>query len=398
MESVTAAQELVAHSTPGMNPINPGTPTRAGSPLEPLGPERDQSMWDQVLARDATASFVYGVRTTGIYCRPSCGSRRPARANAAFFPDAQAAEAAGFRPCLRCQPNQAPREALLVERLAAYLDRERERSISLAELARVAGCAPTTVQRLFTRIMGLSPRAWVNARRAESYRGLLADPAARITDAVYAAGFSGPARAHGATPLGMQARRYRAQGAGERIGYILAGAPLPASGASAGIGLGRLLVAATARGVCAVLLGDDNAALTAELTRRFPRAELAPDPTLGPHLDAILAELTEHPGSLALPLDLRGTAFQARVWAALRTIPRGTTQSYAQLAEAIGAPRSVRAVANACGQNPVAIVVPCHRVVGSNGKLTGYRWGVERKRALLALERRAAEEPYPKIP
>jgi len=352
-------------------------------------------MWDKVLARDPTASFVYGVRTTNIYCRPSCGSRRPARANAVFFADARRAQAAGFRPCLRCRPDQAPREALLVERLAAYLDQERDRAVSLAELARVAGCAPTTVQRLFTRILGLSPRAWVNARRAESYRGLLANPAARITDAVYAAGFSGPARAHAATPLGMQARRYRAQGAGERIGYILAGAPLPASGvepgdASAGTGLGRLLVAATARGVCAVLLGDDDATLTAELTRRFPRAELAPDPALEPQVDGVLAQLTEHPGALALPLDLRGTAFQARVWAALRTIPRGTTQSYAQLAEAIGAPRSVRAVANACGQNPAAILVPCHRVVGSDGKLTGYRWGIERKRALLALESRTA--------
>ena len=371
-------------------------PTPLSARPAPGGPAFSRALddwrWQKVLAHDLRATFVYAVRTTGIFCRPSCPSRRPALAHVAFFSDAQEASAAGFRACMRCQPDQQPAEAVLVERLVAYLEQERERSVSLSELARVAQCAPGTVQRLFTRIMGLSPRAWANARRAEHYRQLLADPATRIADAVYEAGFSGPSRAHGATRLGMQARRYHAQGAGERIGYALADAPLPSLSGGKAAGKSRMLVAATARGVCAVFLEDEDAALVAELGRRFPRAQLAPDPELVPYVSAILDGLEEHPSARSLPLDLRGTAFQARVWAALQAIPRGTTCTYAQLAAAIGAPKAVRAVGTACGQNPVSIVVPCHRVVGSTGKLTGYRWGLERKRALLALEASASSK------
>jgi AraC family transcriptional regulator of adaptative response/methylated-DNA-[protein]-cysteine methyltransferase len=345
--------------------------------------------WQQVLDRDPSARFVYAVRTTGIYCRPSCPSRRPVRANVEFFEDPEAAQRAGFRACLRCRPGRQSSESALVERLTAMLRQNLDRSISLSELAAVAGCSPGAVQRLFSRVLGLSPRAWANAERAERYRRLLANPATRITDAVYDAGFSGPSRAHAAAGLGMAARRYRAQGAGERIGYALGDAPGP---------LGRLLVAATGRGVCAVLLGDQDDELAADLASRFPRAELAFDTALAPHLAAVLAQIEEHPGAQELPLDLRGTTFQARVWAELRAIPRGSTTSYSHLAAAIGSPRAVRAVANACARNPAAIVVPCHRVIGADGRLTGYRWGLDRKRTLLALESeglRAAEQDVP---
>jgi AraC family transcriptional regulator of adaptative response/methylated-DNA-[protein]-cysteine methyltransferase len=375
MQTVAAPSQIMAqdHSNP--------SPTFC-SPQETGPAHAREQMWQQVLARDPRASFIYAVRTTGIYCRPDCASRRPARANVRFFRDAKDARAAGFRACLRCRPDQQPAEAAMVKRLIAYLTHHQDRTVPLAELAQVAGCAAGTVQRLFTRVLGLSPRAWANARRAEAYREILVQPGTStgpsILDAAYAAGFSSPSRAHEAAPLGMEARRYRGRGAGERIGYTLA---------AAGTTLGRVLVAATERGVCAVLLGDDEAALTAELVRRFPCADLRPDPGLTPLLSAVLAGLEEHPSAHALPLDLRGTAFQARVWAALGAIPRGATTSYAQLAAAIGSPRAVRAVARACAQNPAAIVVPCHRVVASDGKLTGYRWGLERKRALLAIER-----------
>ncbi|HEY0784267.1 MAG TPA: bifunctional DNA-binding transcriptional regulator/O6-methylguanine-DNA methyltransferase Ada [Acidobacteriaceae bacterium] len=345
--------------------------------------------WEQVLCRDGAATFFYAVKTTGIFCRPSCSSRRPRRQNVLFFADIEAAGRSGFRPCLRCQPDRQPEEAAMVERLVFYLDQATHRHVSLKELARVAGRAPATVQRLFTRVVGLSPRAWANSRRAAAYRQLLAGSAESITEAVYGAGFSGPSRAQEAAELGMAPRQYRAQGAGERIGYTVGEAPLFTAGLRTT--LGRVAVAATSRGVCAVLLGSEDAELREELAQRFPRAQLAPDATLSGHLAAVLAQLSEHPAALSLPLDLRGTAFQARVWAALRAIPRGTTCSYGQLAAAIGAPTAVRAVAAACGQNPAAIVVPCHRVVGADGKLTGYRWGTERKRALLALEAETRE-------
>ncbi len=383
----SAASSTQSSSTP-IIPLSPSA--RAHSSAAAPAPDPVERLWQQVLARTPHAPFVYAVCTTGIFCRPSCPSRRPQRPNVEFFPDAQAATAAGFRACLRCRPDQQPAEAALIERLVAYLDREHERTVPLSELARIAGCAPGTVQRLFTRVMGLSPRAWANARRAETYRTLLSAPATdsqSITDAVYAAGFSGPSRAHAAAPLGMQAKRYRAQGTGERISYAIADAPIPSTTSGKQAETSRMLVASTARGVCAVFLGDDDATLAAELSRRFPRAELAPDTNLAPQVAAVLDALKEHPSAQSLPLDLRGTAFQARVWAALQAIPRGATCTYAQLAEAIGSPQAVRAVGTACGQNPASIIVPCHRVVGSDGKLTGYRWGIDRKRALLAIER-----------
>jgi AraC family transcriptional regulator, regulatory protein of adaptative response / methylated-DNA-[protein]-cysteine methyltransferase len=336
----------------------------------------DEKRWEQVLRREATADFLYAVRSTGIFCRPSCPSRRPAREQVRFFSGAPEAQAAGFRACLRCEPlSDAPREAELVRQLGAYLQQHADRTVALRELARVAGLAPGTVQRIFKRTTGLSPRAWANAHRAESFRERLRR-GETVTEAVYNAGFSAPSRAQGAAPLGMEPRRYRAGGAGEQIRYLTAHAGP----------LGRVLVARTVSGVCAVLLGASDAELSALLAARFRRAELVRDPALATEIGAVLAEVREPSMAAALPLDLRGTAFQARVWQALQRIPRGETRSYGQLAEMVGAPRAVRAVAAACGANPAAMLVPCHRVLGADGKLTGYRWGIERKKALLALE------------
>ncbi len=339
----------------------------------------ESEQWRQVLARDAAARFVYAVSTTGVFCRASCPSRRPARAHVRFFPDAAEAREAGFRACLRCRPEGPGADAELAARVAAIVTAHLDRQVTLAELARSVGASAGTVQRAFTRVVGLSPRAYANAARAERFRAELAYGS--VTDAVYAAGFSSPSRAGHNAPLGMAAKRFRAGGPGERIGYAIGPAPS---------GLGLALVGATERGVCAVLLGDDQGELAAELRRRFPLATIAEDPALARHCESVLSGTT---AERELPLDLRGTAFQARVWASLRAIPRGETRSYAQVAASVGNPKAVRAVARACAQNPAAIVVPCHRVVGSDGSLTGYRWGIERKRALLALESAGSAAP-----
>ncbi len=335
--------------------------------------------WEQVLARAAGAGFVYAVRSTGIFCRPGCPSRRPARAQVRFFADPEQARAAGFRACLRCSPEGPGAGAQLAARVAAYLEKNLDRQVSLAELAGLAGLGAGTVQRVFMRVMGMSPRAHAGALRAERFRTQL-QGGSRITDAVYAAGFSGPGRASERAPLGMPAKTYKARGRGERIGY--------ATGAHAS--LGRVLVASTERGVCAVLLGAGDDELSAELGRRFPAAEIFEDAAQQSRLAFVLRGLSEPAEARELPLDLRGTAFQARVWAALGAIPRGETRTYTQVAEAVGNPKAVRAVARACAENPAALVVPCHRVIGSNGRLTGYRWGLEHKRLLLALERETA--------
>lgn len=348
-----------------------------------------EQAWNQLLARDPGATFVYGVTTTGVYCRSTCPSRRPMRANTRFFADPHEARAAGFRACLRCRPDEPDAGAAIAEKVAGYLRAHGERQVSLAELGRVTGVSPFTVQRVFSKTTGMSPRAYANAFRAESFRGALQkDGAGRVTDAVYAAGFSAPSRAAHAAPLGMTAKRYRARGAGERIACLVVDAPDAV--------LGKVLVAATERGVCAVMLGENETELVAELERRFGSAEFvtaedrnaaaAWPASLAQWTDTVLAEMREPAGARELPLDLRGTAFQARVWAALREIPCGETRTYVQLAAALGNPKAVRAVAGACGANPVAVAVPCHRVIGSSGKLTGYRWGIHRKKALLERE------------
>ena len=341
-----------------------------------------EAAWRQVQTRDAAADgrFVYAVETTGIFCRPSCPSRRPARRNVRFFADAEAAIAGGYRACRRCQPAGVHAEAELVRRLCGYLAQHRERMVTLQQLGRMAQMNAFTVQRMFERVLGISPRQYQIELRAQRLRDELAG-GSTVTEATYEAGFSSSSRMYEGvgTRLGMLPERFRKGGAGETIRFLTSVSPL-----------GPVLVAATERGLCAVTLGDDAAAMEQELRARFSAAQIhaatAEDPLLGRAAEAILANMGEHPVALDLPLDLRVTAFEQRVWRALQAIPRGETRSYSEVAAALGQPRAVRAVAGACARNPLAIVVPCHRVVGKTGQLTGYRWGIARKQKLLTLE------------
>lgn len=341
----------------------------------------EEQAWSAVLARDggADAEMVYAVTTTGVFCRPTCPSRRPARENVRFFAHADAAIGAGFRPCRRCRPLERHSDAELVESISARL--RADAPVTLAKLARHAGLSPFTIERAFKRVLGITPAQYQRQQRAQSFRRELAEGGARVTDAIYEAGFSGPGRAYENSQLGMAPGRYRAGAPGIRIGY-----------ATAECSLGRVLIAATDRGLCSVVLADRDEQLVAELRRQFPAAEIKADSGLDRTLAQVLSQFTEHPAALDLRFDLRATAFQMRVWEALRRIPRGETMTYAELARSLGHPKAVRAVARACATNPVAVVVPCHRVIGSNGKPTGYRWGIERKVKLLELERRSQGE------
>lgn len=338
--------------------------------------------WAQVLARapDSDGRFFLAVKTTGVYCRPVCSARTPRPENVRFFSDTASARAAGFRACLRCKPDSTPPaavQAAIVADLCRLID-AAEAPLPLAALAARAGLSPAHLNRLFKRVTGLTPKAWADAGRATRLREALAR-GERVTDAGYDAGFSSSSRLHAqaAGALGMQPRQFRAGGAALVIRYALTQCAL-----------GGLLVAVSERGVCAVLFGDDAAALRADLAQRFPQAQLTEAAPGFAELVAQVVTLVDAPrGAAELPLDLRGTAFQQRVWQALRAIPPGRTASYADIAAQIGAPRASRAVAQACAANPLAVVVPCHRVVRQNGDLSGYRWGVARKRALLARER-----------
>lgn len=338
--------------------------------------------WRQVQAHDASADgqFVYAVETTGIFCRPSCGSRRPARQNVRFFANADRAMAAGYRACRRCHPAGEHAEAEMVRRLCDYLDRHVDRSVTLQELGRLTALSPFTVQRMFERVLGVSPRHYQIERRSALLRDRLAG-GSTVTDAIYEAGFSSSSRMYegAGARLGMRPERFRKGGLGEIIRFLVTNCPL-----------GKVLVAATERGLCAVTLGDDAKSMEQELRERFPAAKIVAasmhDARLGAAVRAVISRMTEHPAALDLPLDLRATAFEQRVWRLLQSIPRGETRSYSAVAAELGQPRAVRAVARACARNRLALVVPCHRVVGKNGQLTGYRWGKERKEKLLALE------------
>ena len=337
--------------------------------------------WQRVLARDATADgeFFYSVKTTGVYCRPSCGARPARPENVAFHADGAAARAAGFRPCKRCKPDQPPLaelHAALVAGLCRYIEQSEE-TPTLAALAERAGMSSFHLQRVFKAVTGVSPRDWARAHRAGRFQAALAH-SPRVTDAVYDAGYASNSRPYAEAParLGMTPREYRAGGRDVVIRFAVGQCSL-----------GAVLVAASGRGVCAILLGDDPEVLVHDLQDRFPDAELVGGDAGFEATVARVIALVEQPRTgFELPLDLRGTAFQQRVWQALRDIPAGTTASYADIARRIGQPRATRAVAQACGANPVAIAVPCHRVVRNDGALSGYRWGVARKRALLERE------------
>lgn len=346
----------------------------------PATPDFD-ARWTAVLARDrrADGTFFYAVTSTGVFCRPSCPSRRPRRDRVQFFTTIEDAERAGFRACRRCRPTEsAAKLAAPIQRAAAYLASHVDEAVSLERLARIAGLSASHFQRQFTRALGVSPREYQAAMRADRFKRELRN-GRDVTSAIYEAGYGSPSRVYERTPTGrgMAPSEYRSGGAGLEIGYTIVPSPL-----------GKLLVAATPSGICAVKLGDSNRSLEEDLGREFPAASLQRDQVVRAEwVRAIVEGLEGSAPAADLPLDVRGTAFQWQVWRALQRIPFGETRSYADVAEAIGQPRAVRAVARACATNPVCLVVPCHRVVPKSGRPGGYRWGAERKSHLLALER-----------
>ncbi len=347
----------------------------------------EEQRWRAVQDRTRTAdgAFVYAVRTTQIYCRPSCPSRKPLRGNVEFFVLPEAAERAGYRACLRCRPRELPAGDPAVARvrracavIETALEEEEDGAPSLGTLAARVGTSPFHLQRLFKRHLGISPREYADARRLTRVKRLLRDGDG-VAGALYEAGYGSASRLYerADAQLGMTPATYKKGGKGAAIAYTIAASPL-----------GRLLVGVTERGVCAVSLGDEDAALVKGLRAEYPAAEIIrADARLMPTVAAILAHLSGAEPAIDLPLDLRATGFQWRVWQELRRIPRGATASYQAIAAAIGQPKAVRAVANACANNRVALVIPCHRVIREDGKLGGYRWGVERKEKLLATER-----------
>lgn len=338
----------------------------------------------QARARAADGRFVYAVRTTGVYCRPSCAARPARPHNVEFYATPADAERAGFRACKRCRPaDPAPRDGrpALIADLCRRIEKA-ESAPSLADLARHAGLSPFHLHRLFKAATGLTPRQYAHAHRSRRLRAALATEQAAVTDAIYAAGYNAASRFYEQSDalLGMTPTRYRAAGADTTIRFALGECSL-----------GSILVAASDRGVCAIALGDDPDALLRDLQQRFARATLVGGDAGFEHLVARVVALVEAPGAgHDLPLDVRGTAFQQRVWQALRKVPAGRTLSYSELAQRIGAPHAVRAVAGAVAANPLAVAIPCHRVVRLDGGLAGYRWGVARKRVLLEREAAAA--------
>jgi AraC family transcriptional regulator of adaptative response/methylated-DNA-[protein]-cysteine methyltransferase len=339
--------------------------------------------WQAVLLRDASqdGAFVYAVRSTGVYCRPSCPSRRPRREQVTFFRDPSAAELAGFRACRRCRPAEraaADPDVGLVRRACAYLDEHADHAITLDRLGRETGASPDRLHRAFRRLTGITPREYRDARRGERLRSSLR-ARGRVGPSVYEAGYGSSSRVYERADrlLGMTPATYARGGRGARIRFTIVTSSL-----------GPLLVAATDRGVCRVGLGERA---EAELRREFQAATVERDDgALARAARAILRHLDGRTPHIALPLDIRATAFQRRVWRELLTIPAGAVRSYADVARAIGRPRATRAVARACATNPVALVIPCHRVVRADGGLGGYRWGEDHKRRLLALEERRA--------
>jgi AraC family transcriptional regulator of adaptative response/methylated-DNA-[protein]-cysteine methyltransferase len=340
----------------------------------------DDGRWEAVMARDRRADgrFVYGVRSTGVYCRPSCPSRRPRRAVVVFFDRPADAEREGFRACRRCKPGERDPWVEKIRRACVYLTNV-EGHPALTTLARRVGGSPYHLQRNFKRLVGVTPREYAEAVRLRKVKAQLRLGDA-VTGAIFDAGYGSTSRFYErAVPrLGMSPSTYRRGGAGMSIRYTIVDSPL-----------GRLLVGATPHGVCAVAMGESDAQLERALTREYPAASVSPDDqSLSQWTRQIVAHLEGRQPRLDLPLDVQATSFQWQVWEALRAIPYGETRTYADVAATIGRPRAVRAVGRACATNPVALAIPCHRVVAAAGDLRGYRWGTSRKKALIAHERR----------
>lgn len=346
----------------------------------------EESRWRAVISKDngADGRFVYAVASTGIYCRPSCSSRQPARRNVSFYDSTGDAEQAGFRACRKCggQPKTADDRQIHAVRLACRtLEAAEEQAPSLDELAQVTGLSPHHLHRIFKKAMGITPRQyWDSIRLGRLKENLRSGEP--VAPALYGAGYGSSSRLYEKSDgqLGMTPASYGKGGAGAVIAYAIR----PSA-------LGLVLVGATAKGVCFVAIGEDEDGLAGELERDFPKAERRRDDAgLGEMLDRVVAHLDGREPYVQLPLDIQATAFQRQVWQALTEIPYGETRSYAEIAAAIGRPSAPRAVGRACGGNPVALLVPCHRAIGANGGLTGYRWGVERKRSLIERERSLA--------
>jgi len=376
------------------NKTNPALADRARGAAERIavGARRNEArLWRAVLSRDRSADdrFVFAVRSTGIYCRPSCPSRRPGRSQVVFYSAPRAAEHEGFRACRRCRPNMAKPsdphanavakvcrqiEASLTERSGAA----ENHALKLSALAVSAGISAHQLERAFQRLLGITPRQYADAQRMQRLKAQLRK-GDDVTTALYDAGFGSSSRLYERAPeqLGMTPATYRRGGKGMQISYTIVASPL-----------GRLLVAATQRGISALYLGEDDAKLEAELAREYPTAEIRRNRNgLQEWVRALLAHLRGQEPNLEMPTDVQATAFQRRVWEELRRIPYGTTRTYTQIARAIGKPSAIRAVARACATNPVSIVVPCHRVVREDGNLAGYRWGLDRKKSLQERER-----------
>jgi len=340
--------------------------------------------WQATLKRDSRAdgSFVLAVCSTRIYCRPSCPARRPLRRNVTFFRTREEAEKQGYRPCLRCRPNEISGSVALVQRAASHLAESSEEGLRLGALAGTLGTTQATLRRAFLQVTGVNPRELAEALRIKRFKAMLR-AGKSITDALYETGYGSSSRVYERSnaQLGMTPATYRKGGQGMRIGYTIAKSPV-----------GKVLVAATERGVSAVYLGDAENTMVAELHEEYPRAEIAPaTDSFRRWVREIVQRIEGKQPGLELPLDIQATAFQRRVWRELQRIPRGRTRSYSQVARSLGQPKAVRAVARACATNPVSVVVPCHRVIREDGALAGYRWGLSRKEQLLAQERAAGD-------
>jgi AraC family transcriptional regulator of adaptative response/methylated-DNA-[protein]-cysteine methyltransferase len=354
--------------------------------IEEMQEMNDETRWQAVQTRDARfdGTFVYGVRSTGIYCKPSCASRRPRRAQVRFFAAYDAAETAGFRACRRCQPQQTAAhdpQVEMIKRACRRIEEQTESRLSLATLSAELRVSPSHLQRTFKRVTGVTPRQYAVTHRVNQFKSRVREGEG-VVDAMYNAGYGSSSRLYeqADAELGMTPAVYRRGGAGMRITYAIVGCAL-----------GRLLVAATERGLCAVRLGDTDDELERTLLAEFHAAEIHKDTAaLDEWLKAILRHIDGEQTALDLPLDVQATAFQRRVWEELRRIPYGSVRSYGEVARAIGNEKAVRAVARACATNPVALVTPCHRVIREDGQLGGYRWGLERKQKLLTQEEQRA--------
>jgi AraC family transcriptional regulator, regulatory protein of adaptative response / methylated-DNA-[protein]-cysteine methyltransferase len=348
----------------------------------------DEAFWRAVLKRDARfdGKVFFAVRSTGIYCRPSCPARRPRREQVVFFRVPEAAESAGFRSCRRCRPRSAAMtdpQVEMVRRACVYIESHLDESPTLEDLSAHTGVSPFHLQRVFKRIVGITPRQYAGAFRLSHFKTSV-KKGGTVTGAMYEAGYGSSSRLYEQAPaqLGMTPADYRRGGKGVRIHYTITGCSL-----------GRLLVAATEKGVCSVRIGDSDATLEADLLSEYPAAEVnRDDEFLSNLVEQLLRHIEGQHPHLDLPIDVRATAFQWSVWEKLRAIPYGSTRSYSDIARAMGRPTATRAVARACATNPVALVIPCHRVVREDRSLGGYRWGLERKRALLERERSLAEK------